>query len=286
MENLEIGVKAESCVRCAKCVRVCPSGIFAAGDDGIVTDKVNRCIGCGHCMAVCPTDSVVHSLFPKGTVHTINYAAMPKPEQVMLLCKMRRSLRVFTKAPIPETSLSDIVEAAHRAPTGSNMQNVEFTLITSPDKLKQVTDLTIEIFGEALKKLENPLLKPILKRVMPAMYRYVPVLKGLIKDYAKGNDRILRGATAVLLIHGPKGSGLASADCNLAYQNGSLMAEALSVGQFYTGFVCMAMNADKRHRIERAFGIEGKVHAGMALGMPALRYPRYIDRKPVKLKRF
>lgn len=285
MENLEIGVKAESCVRCAKCVRVCPSGIFAAGDDGIVTDKVNRCIGCGHCMAVCPTDSVVHSLFPKGTVHTINYAAMPKPEQVMLLCKMRRSLRVFTKAPIPETSLTDIVEAAHRAPTGSNMQNVEFTLITSPDMLKQITNLTIQIFGEALKKLENPLLKPLLKCIMPQMYRYVPVLKGLIRDYAKGNDRILRGATAVLLIHGPKKSGLACNDCNLAYQNGSLMAEALGVGQFYTGFVYMAMNADKRHRIEKLLEIDGKVYAGMALGMPALRYPRYIDRKPVRVKR-
>ena len=285
MERMQIGVKAESCVRCGKCARVCPSGIFVAGEDGIVADKVQRCIGCGHCMAVCPTDSVEHSMFPKGTVHTVNYAAMPKPEQIMLLCKMRRSLRVFTKAIIPETSLTDIIEAAHRAPTGSNMQNVEFTLVTSPEKLKQLTDLTIQIFAENLKRLENPFLKPILKRIMPQMYRYVPVLKGLIRDHAKGNDRILRGATAVLLIQGPGKSALASADCNLAYQNGSLMAVALGVGQFYTGFVCMAMSADKKHRIEKAFGIEGKVYAGMALGMPALRYPRYIDRKPAKVKR-
>lgn len=108
--------------------------------------------------------------------------------------------------------------------------------------------------------------------------RYEPVFERLLREDAQGHDMILRNAKAVLLIHTPRASRFGCQDANLAYQNGSLMAECLGVSQFYTGFVCSAIQQDRKSHLEKMLGIEGQIHAGMALGMPAFRYVNYIDR--------
>jgi Fe-S-cluster-containing hydrogenase component 2 len=279
--EVKISIDADSCIKCGKCVRVCPSKIITqnSNEDPAMVLSSKGCISCGHCVAVCPTGSVIHSEFPEDKVHPIDYTLYPTPEQMMLLCKARRSNRVFSKKPIPAETLDLILEAAHRAPTASNMQQVAFTLITDPDKIRLITEFTIGVLSKTVKKLNNPILKPFLKRIMPDAYRYVPLFGRLNRELENGNDPIIRKATAVMLIHTPKSNRFGYADANLAYQNGSLMAETLGVSQFYLGFVCAAIKQEKHGSLAKLLGIDGTIHSAMALGIPVFRYLNYIDRK-------
>ncbi len=288
LNDMDIRVNDSSCIRCGRCVKVCPAQIFVqekAGGD-VTLDKPENCIVCGHCVAACPTGSVEHAEFPAERVHAVDYAAMPTPEQVELLLAVRRSNRALSKRPVPQEMLDRIIAAADRAPTASNARQLGYTLVTDPAELRGVAEYTLGVFGKIEKRLLHPLVKPWLSRIVPGVYRYIPVFKRLKREYAEGRDRILRGATAVLFIHAPKANRFGAEDANLAYQNASLMAEALGVSQVYMGFVLTALRQDKEAKLAGRLGLEGRrICAVMALGMPQFRYPNYIDRIPAEVTR-
>ncbi len=278
-------IQQERCIRCMKCVTVCPSRIFSLNkaDKAIETNYVDTCISCGHCVAVCPEDAIRHSNFPASKIHPVDANLLPTPEQMMLLCKSRRSNRAMTNRPIPEDSLQQILEAAHRAPTGSNVQHVKFLLVTDHKLLHQISEFTLGVFDGLLKLLRRTGLLPIIKRMAPELGKYVPVFDRMSADFKQGDDQVLRKATAVLFIYTPKGARMGVLDANLAYQNASLMAECLGVCQFYTGFVLNAAEM-KKGKLEKLLGIDGQIHAGMAMGMPQFTYPNYIDRKDIEVE--
>lgn len=277
-----ITIKQEQCIQCNHCVDICPSKIFTIQGSSVTPIHEDTCIRCGHCVAICPSSVISHSDFSANTIRPIDYNRIPQPEQVMELIRSRRSNRAFSDKTIPDEWLQQIIKAAHCAPTASNLQQVRFVLITQPDQLALVSQITINRFKFLLNKLENPFLKPILKRIVPANYSYVPLFKRLIAAFEAGEDLILRQAKAVILIYTPQSCRFGCEDSNLAYQNASLMAESLGVAQFYTGFVCSV--AKQTQELSKALGIDGTIHAGMALAIPKFRFHNYIERQEPNLK--
>jgi nitroreductase/NAD-dependent dihydropyrimidine dehydrogenase PreA subunit len=280
-----ITIDYSKCTRCLHCVKICPAGIFVLSEEKSVEVKdEHRCINCGHCVAACDFGAITHETFPPEKIHTIDREQLLSPEQTLLLIRKRRSNRAFSSKPVPEEFWQQILEAAHRAPTASNAQKVGFTLITDPDKLKVVIEFTLNTFESSLKRIDNFMVRPLLKRFMPDVYNYLPMFKKMKRDYReKGKDGILRGATSLIFIHAPKVLSFGRDDCNLAYQNASLMAESLGVSQFYTGFVLRAVRQNKG-KLEKLLGIDGVIHAGLAMGMPLFECSKYIDRQDISVK--
>lgn len=262
-----IRVDGSSCIRCGRCVKVCPSQIFVQEKAGgpVALSKPENCIVCGHCVAACPTGSVAHAEFPPAKVHPVDYAAMPTPAQVELLMAARRSNRALSQRPVPQEMLDRIVAAADLAPTATNARQLGYTLVTDPVLLRRMSEYTLGVFGKLADRLSHPLVRPWLSRLLPDVYRYVPVFRKMRREYAGGNDRILRGATAVLLIHAPKESRFGTEDANLAYQNASLMAEVLGVSQIYMGFVLTAVRQDRKR------GSAGCWGSAAAVSVPSWR---------------
>lgn len=283
---MKININIESCIKCGKCVKVCPSSIFTRKSKGDAIDIINdeHCIGCAHCVDVCPTGSISHDLFPTERIHKIDYEDMPSPSQMMNIIKARRSNRVLTTKPIPEEHLKLILEAANCAPTATNSQSLSYTVITDPEKLKMVADYTIGVFDSLAKLLLNPAVKLIVKPFMKDVYKYVPMFNQLKEDHKAGKDPILRGATALILIHTPKSNRFGSEDANLAYQNASLMAQSLGISQIYMGFVLTAIREDRGNGLGKTLHIDGAIKSVMALGIPAFNYGNYTDRKDVDVR--
>ncbi|MFR5870633.1 MAG: nitroreductase family protein [Alistipes sp.] len=81
-----------------------------------------------------------------------------------------RSNRAFTAKPVPEETLDRILEAAHRAPTASNLQRVAFTLVTDPENCTRSARLPSAYSLRFSENSKTPLLKPVLKRIAPQPY--------------------------------------------------------------------------------------------------------------------
>ncbi len=283
--GVDLAIDLSTCIKCGKCVELCPSKIITqrvkGGDLSLV--NVPTCISCGHCVAVCPTDSIKHSTFPQDKIHAFNYDDYPTEDQFLLLCKARRSNRAFSKKRVPAETIHKIVEASYAAPAASNSRQISYTVITDSEKLQLITEFTLSTFDSIRKKLVFPLVKPFVKWFFKEAYQYIPVFESLNAAYDQGEDLILRNATGVILYHTPASYLFGVADSNLAYQNGSLMAECLGVSQFYLGFVCTASNLNKG-KLEKRLGIDGRIQAGMAIGLPKFRFPKYIDREELRVE--
>lgn len=277
----ELKINDSRCIRCQRCVKICPAGIFYEDNGRICIKNESSCIFCGHCVAVCPKDAVEHAAFPNGSVHPFSLADLPSPAQLMLLIKSRRSNRAFSGREIPEESLRMIMEAAAAAPTAQNSRDVHFVLVRKPETLRAVTEYTLDSFMKVVRLLDNPFMRMVLGRKLAGVYKLVPKFKEMYRRFHAGEgDMILRDAKAVLFIYSSEKSRFGAADCNLAYQNASLMAESLGVAQFYTGFVMAALERDKHGRLNAILGLKDvKIHAGMALAVPLFRFEKYVDRE-------
>ena len=277
----ELKINDSRCIRCQRCVKICPAGIFYEDNGRICIKNESSCIFCGHCVAVCPKDAVEHAAFPNGSVHPFSLADLPSPAQLMLLIKSRRSNRAFSGREIPEESLRMIMEAAAAAPTAQNSRDVHFVLVRKPETLRAVTEYTLDSFMKVVRLLDNPFMRMLLGRKLDGVYKLVPKFKEMYRRFHAGEgDMILRDAKAVLFIYSSEKSRFGAADCNLAYQNASLMAESLGVAQFYTGFVMAALERDKKGRLNSILGLRNvKIHAGMAMAVPLFRFEKYVDRE-------
>lgn len=260
----------DDCIRCGRCVAVCPARILtqATKKDPIHVVNLAGCIECGQCVAICPTHSVVHSLYPDSKVHVIDKTRIPTPESMLEIMRRRRSNRSFTEQPVPIEYLEKILEAAQLAPTARNAQPLEYTLVTNAQILQAVHEATIHVCGNIYEKLKDSTDKNERSRALYCLT--------LMKKYKSGYEVILRGAKALIIIHS-KDAGVV-ADANLAYQNASLMAEALGVAHFYTGYVRLFAASDVERAICKSLQIEGTILAGMALGMPRFTFSKYVDR--------
>lgn len=307
-DKFNLSIDKDKCIVCEKCVKICTSCIFTVVDEKMApntkeeclsNEESNKaiakeiglqnqeiCISCGHCVAICPTNAITHNDFPPEKVFPINRNLYPTAEEFLHLCKARRSNRAFSKDKIPQEHLMQIIEAAHLAPTAMNTQQVEITLITDTQVMQQVSEYTINTFEKIRKTLENPFVKLPLKPFMKGTYKMFPKFKLLKAEYDNGKDLVLRDATALVLFSAPKQSKFGCHDCNLAYQNASLMAECLGIAHFYTGFVYAALQQDKKDKFLKKLGVEGKIYAGMALAMPIFEFERYIERKGLKINYF
>ena len=277
------------CIGCERCVAVCPSFVLDMADEKSKVLRGEWCIGCGHCGAVCPSEAILHTgmdfeKHPKGG----ETPATP-PEAMELLIRERRSVRNYTADPVPEQILKKIFDAGRYGPTGTNSQNVHYIVLTSPDQIERLREMTIrfyeKIFSRARGWFGSLFLSLVAdKKTVEYLHESLPKMMVAREAMNRGQDRLFYHAPAVIIAHAESWDTSSSFNCSVALYNCSLMAHALGLGCCFNGFLVNAVNHSRK--IKSWLGIlpaDHRCYSAMGLGYPKMKYPRLVSRQHPKV---
>jgi nitroreductase/NAD-dependent dihydropyrimidine dehydrogenase PreA subunit len=284
--------------RCKKdgiCAMVCPKGIFVQREKLTIPELVDEetCIACGHCVAICPQNAIQHSEFPSTATRAIQFEQMPTEEQVMTLLKSRRSIRAFRDKPLKKEIIENIIDGARFAPSGHNSQSTEYLVVQDKAVLNQVSATVIGYLKFEIRRFGNPLFRTLAlladREKAESGLHEIPGFKRMVQMFESGADPILNGAPVLLAFHAHRTVGFADVNAQLALQNASLVAHALGVGHFYTGWVISPGRAPMarawNRRIPDLIGIppDNNLYGALALGHPIPRFKNMIERKSAQI---
>ena len=277
-----IRINPELCLRCGACARECPQNVLVQATEKTVpmVQRPEECIACGHCAALCPSSALQHPAFPPENIVQVEEKRLPSPESVLELMRSRRSNRSITSRPVPDNVISDVLEAARYAPTAENSRRIRVSVIRDSQEIQHIEDATMRFFLRLARILLHPIVRPLTKLFLADLYRQAPALEAFRKRWEAGERPSVCNANVILAFSAPKGYDFGWQDCNLAYQNASLMAEAHGISQIYLGFVQTACKLFGPRRTAQLLHLpEGhRLYALMAPGVPALKYRRYTRR--------
>jgi nitroreductase/NAD-dependent dihydropyrimidine dehydrogenase PreA subunit len=291
-----ITIDSNRCKKDGICARVCPANIFVQREKLAIPDLVDEetCIACGHCVGVCPQNAIQHTEFPPTTTRAIQFEQLPTPDQVLELLKSRRSIRAFRDKPVAKDTLETIIDGARFAPSGHNSQSTEYLVVQDKAVLSQVTATVIEYLKFEIKRFSNPLFKTVAllanRESAESGLHEIPGFRKKVQKFEAGADPILNGAPVLLAFHARRTDGYGNVNTQLALQNASLVAHALGIGHFYTGWVlapCRAPMARAwNRRIPNLLGIpaDNNLHGALALGYPIPKFKNMIERKSPQIR--
>jgi nitroreductase len=187
--------------------------------------------------------------------------------------RSRRSIRKFREDPLPREALRHIIEAASWAPSASNRQDWEFTVITSSEMKKGMEDTVRSCWKSILDKSEPGVIRDEIERYARNFdwFSHAPVLLVISAKRPETFLSNLLGETA----EDVAGAEISAA---MAAQNLMLAAHALGIGSCCITGPLAAQGALKELL---GFGQRRKIVCLVALGYSA-EEPETPLRKPVE----
>jgi len=264
------------CSRCGICSNACTMGLIDPADENTLPKvpeaKAGMCIRCGHCEVYCPSQALLLNEQPDERVPLPAGAGTIASEDMGYYLKKRRSVRHFTKDPVPKEKILEVLDIARYAATGGNKQPVEWIVVQDREKVKKIAALTVE-WMKTLIGSNHP------------MSSYVPFL---IASWDAGNDPICRGAPHLLFVHVPDGTLpdgnlVGQTDAIIALTHFDVAAPAFDIGVCWAGFVAGA--AMSYEPLQKELGIPDGRRSAYALmfGNPQYKIYGIPRRKPLQV---
>jgi len=204
---------------------------------------------------------------------------------INMICQ-RRSHRHFKDKEISREKIEKLIDTCRYAPTGGNLQGVEIMVIQNQEKIKELSNLTVDFFTiigtSAEKQLAQLLPEERTSKKAELLQRTVTYKERLTQARDLGYDPIFHIAPAVIIFHAHLQTASAKDDCVIASTTMGLTAMTMGLGTTYIG---LYESAAKNHPpAYKALNLpEGHgVFSVLIMGYPKLKYLRTIDRRPIK----
>ena len=223
------------CKKDGICTRECPMGIIKLKDGNGFPEMVPGgeaiCNSCGHCVAICPHGALSHARVPIDNSPAIEKALEISEEQAVQFLRSRRSVRFFKKQAVEKEKLQRLIEIARYAPSGGNLQMVEWMVFTGADKIKEIAGGAVEWMRKVMAKAPQS--------VPP----YFPLIIGA---WDMGYNSLTWSAPALIVAYAPKEATTGMVDVSLALSYLELAAPKLGLGTCWAGLVEGALQDPQR----------------------------------------
>jgi nitroreductase/NAD-dependent dihydropyrimidine dehydrogenase PreA subunit len=267
-------IDKDKCKKDGICAQECPVAIIRLDrDDGhpkMVPGGEPMCLACGHCVAVCPHGAISHKLVPIEACPSIIEDLKVSPEQTVQLLRSRRSVRVYEDRPVEKEEIRRLIEIARYGPTASNVQPLEWLVITKRSEIKTISGLTVNWMRQSLGEQGNS----------GGAYPYASLI---VAAWDAGFDAILRNAPVLVIASAPKEANNGLVDLTIALSYLELAAVSIGLGTCWAGLLQAALR--NWPPLREVVGLpEGHIHHyPMMLGYPKFKYFRLPERKEPKI---
>lgn len=259
------------CTRCGICSDACTLGLIDPPDENtlpkIPDAKARMCIRCGHCEAYCPSQALLLTDRPDERVRLPAGAGTIAPDEMGYYLRKRRSVRHFTKDPVPKEKILEVLDIARYAASAGNGQPVEWIVVHDKKRVQKIAALTIG-WMKTLMDTDHP------------MSGYIPIL---VASWEGGKDVICRGAPHLLVATIPEGNPMAQTDAIIALTHVDVAAPAFGIGTCWAGFVAMAASSYEPLRKELGIPPGRKSAYAMMFGNPQYEIHGIPRRKPLRV---
>ena len=257
-------VDQKKCKRDGICAAECPAQVIVQTDKksfpSLLTNGEEFCINCGHCVAVCPYGALTLSAMPVEGCSQIDKRLLPTAAVLKQFLQARRSIRQYKKTPVSHKLLTELLDTARYAPTGSNKQQVHWMVFEKPDDVHKLAALAIDFMKRMLPLTTD---EAVIRR-----------FQRIISAWDKGRDRIMRGAPHLIVAHSPSDLSFPAADCAIALTYLELYAYAKGLGTCWAGYFTAA--AGLHEPLIKALDLPAghQCFGAVMLGYPQYRYHR------------
>ncbi|MFW9906579.1 MAG: nitroreductase family protein [Candidatus Thorarchaeota archaeon] len=273
-----IEIKPELCINCGYCVKACPSNIFAIDQDTVRVEFEEFCILCGHCIAICPEDAIRHKKLDNKQFQPIPTTRKINPQDLFTLYQTRRSIRNFKEKTIERDLLEQLISEARYAPTGSNLQNVEY-LILQNQAIPPLVANVRNFYAKVLKIFESS------QSEDPTTLRRIRKWNFWLTEAEKGRDVLFYNPPAVIIVYAPKDDSMASLNVGFAVAYLMLAAHVNGLGTVNIGYAVEAIRRNPKIAEELGISMEEfGIFAVLSIGYPVHEYSKIPIRNPASIK--
>ena len=263
-------IDENKCQRDGICVIECPRRIItqenAKSVPRIAPADEAGCMFCGHCVAACPHGALSVNGIHRDDCPKIEKRLQLSSEQAIQFLRSRRSIRWFKNKAVTRQELEQLIRIARYAPTASNAQNLQWTVIQGRDKLMRLSEQTIAWMERMIETQPNA----------PA----ITYFRSIVARWADGDDGILRTAQTLIVPSAPPENSNGLVDLCIALAYLELAALPLGIGTCWAGLLRGAMLANPELVDSMALPEEHTWFYPMMIGYPLFRYHRLPTRKP------
>jgi nitroreductase len=229
----------------------------------------------------CPADAISVPGFSADKIHKVG--KVPEAEEVASLIQSRRSIRSFVDKSVDRTLLEKVVLLSATAPSGANNQSTQFTVVQNPETLKIVEQYTAEMLQKMSKALHNPIMRPLVKRMLgkqaKAVIKLLPTIDRTIQDHVEGGHFILNQAPALIVFHADPTELAADVNAHLCAENAMIAMTGIGLGGYYSGFVTEAAVQDKRLMDALKIPSDHRVFSVVTVGYPKSAFTRWAEKQ-------